>query len=317
MVQSSEISSSSPRRDTLNTRLRSPRADSCGAIMSDVENESTEPVGQRTHRTDAYATKFVNKTTALQEKAKDKAPGTGGDGKEKGPAGGFDKTPVAKVTPGYTVKFTFHRAANLPMADINTFSSDPYLVASLKTALPLRHKEDPRINFRTRTIRRNVKPEWNAEWIVANVPGSGFQLKCRLYDEDPSNHDDRLGNINIHVDRISESWEGIHNQPYKIKKRMGSKRAYLVRGCVSLFSRSVPMSGDVFISIEVLGRTDAESGGRMYTVGPCVWSQHFSPMIGRLAGTKDPTEDAKGNSEKKSESYKYEFCFRHSHCGRR
>ncbi|MCJ1396325.1 hypothetical protein MMC18_009214 [Xylographa bjoerkii] len=274
--------------------------------MADAENENADPVGQSTHRTDAYATKFVDKTTALQEKAKDKTPGAGGDRKQKGPAGGFDKTPIANIAPGYNVKFTFHRATNLPMADINTFSSDPYLVASLKTSLPWRHKEDPRINFRTRTIRRNVKPEWNAEWIVANVPGSGFQLKCRLYDEDPANHDDRLGNIHVHVDRLSENWEGIRNQSYKIKKRMGSKRAYLVRGCVSMFNRSVPMSGDVSISIEVLGRTEADSGGRMYTVGPCVWSQHFSPMIGRLAGTKDPTEDASGNSEKKSESYNFQ-----------
>ncbi|MCJ1286923.1 hypothetical protein MMC26_006269 [Xylographa opegraphella] len=272
----------------------------------DAQIESTDPVEQPTHRTDAYATKFVDKTTALQEKAKHKTSGAGGDGKQKAPAGGYDKTPVAKVLPGYTVKFTFHRATNLPMADINTLSSDPYLVASLKTSLPLRHKEDPRISFRTRTLRRNVKPEWNAEWIVANVPGSGFQLKCRLYDEDPSNHDDRLGNVHVHVDRISESWEGIRNQPYNIKKRMGSKRAYLVRGCVSMFNRSVPMSGDVFISIEVLGRIEAESGGRMYTIGPCVWSQHFSPMIGRLAGTKDPTEDVNGNSEKKSESYNFQ-----------
>ncbi|MCJ1319487.1 hypothetical protein MMC15_004823 [Xylographa vitiligo] len=274
--------------------------------MAEAENDSTEAVGHRTHRTDAYATKFVDKTIALQERAKDKTPGAGGDVRKKGPAGGFDKTTVVQVAPGYTVKFTFHRATNLPMADINTFSSDPYLVASLKTSLPLRHKEDPRINFRTRTIRRNVKPEWNAEWIVANVPGSGFQLKCRLYDEDPSNHDDRLGNIHVHVDQLSESWEGIRNQSYNIKKRMGSKRAYLVRGCVSMFNRSVPMSGDVYISVEVLGRTEAESGGRMYTVGPCVWSQHFSRMIGRLAGTKDPTEDANGNSEKKSESYNFQ-----------
>lgn len=268
-------------------------------------SDTPDPEGQPIHRTDAYATKFVDKTTALQEKARDKKPGAVEDDKKKGPAGGFNTTAIPKTSLGYNVKFTFHRATNLPMADINTFSSDPYLVATLKTSLPKRHKEDPKISFRTRTMRRNCKPEWNAEWKVANVPADGFELKCRLYDEDPADHDDRLGNIHIHVDSIREGWEGIRDQPYKIKKRMGSKRAYLVRGCVSMFNRSVPMSGEVFISIEVLGRTEAESGGRMYTMGPCAWSQHFSPMIGRLTGTKDPKEDAQGNSEKNTDTYKY------------
>ncbi|MCJ1474686.1 hypothetical protein MMC13_003346 [Lambiella insularis] len=274
--------------------------------MADGNSEPQDPVGRPSHKTDAYATKFVDKTTALQEKAKDKTPGAGGDGKEKGPAGGFNKTAVPKASPGYNVRFTFHRATNLPMADVNTFSSDPYLVALLKTSLPRRHKEDPLICFRTRTIRRNVKPEWNSEWTVANVPASGFELKCRLYDEDPADHDDRLGNIHVHVDRVSEGWEGIRDQPYKIKKRMGSKRAYLVRGCVSMFNRKIPMSGEVFISIEVLGRTEGENGGRMFTMGPCNWSQHLSPMIGRLAGTKDPKEDAEGNSEKGPDIYNFQ-----------
>ena len=274
--------------------------------MADVGDKRTDPVGQPSHKSDVYATKLVDKTSALRGKAKDKTPGAGGHGQPKGPAGGFDQTPITKVAPGYTLKFTFHRATDLPMADINAFSSDPYLVASLKTSLPLRHKEDPRINFRTRTMRRNVNPEWNADWVVANIPSSGFELKCKIYDEDPADHDDRLGNICIHVDQVSENWVGVQEQPYKIKKRMGSKRAYLVRGCVSMFNRRVPISGDVFISIAVLGRTAAESGGRMYTLGPCFWSQHLSPMIGRLAGTKDPTENVHGNSEKKSESYKYE-----------
>ena len=274
--------------------------------MADSNKDSNDPVARRSHRTDAYATKFVDKTTKLQEKAKDNAPEDhGGKEETNGPAGGFDNTPVAQMAPGFTVKFTFHRATNLPMADINTLSSDPYLVASLKTALPLRHKEDLRICFRTRTIRRNTKPEWNSEWIVGNIPSSGFRLKCRLYDEDPADHDDRLGNVHVEVDRISEQWGGIREQAYSIKKRMGSKRAYLIRGCAAMMNRSIQMSGDVFITIEVLGRTEADSGGKLYTIGPCAWSQHLSPMIGRLAGTKDPSEGGGGSkNEKKSERYK-------------
>lgn len=113
---------------------------------------------------------------------------------DKGPAGGFDSTPLPRRPPGYTLKFTFHRATNLPLADINSLSSDPFIVAELNTGLPTRHKEDPPLQLRTKTIRQCTDPVWESEWIVANVPASGFKLKCRIYDEDPADHDDRLGN---------------------------------------------------------------------------------------------------------------------------
>lgn len=135
--------------------------------------------------------------------------------------------------------------------------------------------------------------------MIANVPASGFALKARIYDEDPADHDDRLGNVHVHVNGIGESWEGIKEQDFRIKKRMGSKRAYFVRGCASMFSSNVKLSGTLVISVELLGRTEGDYGGRVWTVGPCAFSQHFSPMIGRLAGTKDPGKD--GAAEK----YKY------------
>ena len=61
------------------------------------------------------------------------------------------------------------------------------------------------------------------------------------------------------------------------------------------------MSGDVIISVEMLGKTEDASGGRMYTVGPCQWSRHYSPMMGRLAGTKDHEDSDDG---KKANKYK-------------
>lgn len=256
----------------------------------------------KAHPTDALATKLVDKSGNLQSKVKAKAPGHDKDEKSKGPAGGFDKTPVPKIEPGYTVKFTFHRAFDLPMADINTLSSDPFILAQLYTAMPSRHKEDPPLRFRTPTISRNTKPEWNSEWIVANVPRSGFKLKARLYDEDPSNYDDRLGNVSVHVDGIGDEWSGIHEQSYTIKKRMGSKRAYLVRGCYSMFNKHIKMSGEVVVSAKILGRSDANDAGRIYTVGPCKWIQHFSPLIGRLVGTKEPDTDDGG--KQKTSKYK-------------
>lgn len=263
--------------------------------------ESEEPKAQpANHRTDAYAQKFDKKAEALQTKKEKYGKGKKQDDSQ--PPGGLDETPVPRAPPGFTVKFTFHRANSLPAADINTLSSDPYVLAQLNTQLPMRNKQDPCLRFRTPTIRRSTDPVWNSEWIVANVPASGFALKARLYDEDPADHDDRLGNVHVHADNISEGWEGIKEQSFQIKKRMGSKRAYLMRGCVAMFSREVHMSGDMVVSVEVLGKTDTDNGGRLYTVGPCNWSQHVSPMIGRLAGTKEPEKKGK---EGKTEKYGY------------
>jgi hypothetical protein len=244
------------------------------------------------------------------EKQADKQAGeknTGDDEKkEKQPEGGFDSTPLPHVPPGYTIRITFHRASNLPMADINSLSSDPFVRAQLYTSLPTRHKDDPPLIFRTPTIRRNVDPEWNTQWIVANVPSSGFRLKCRLYDEDPADHDDRLGNATILVPSLSEHWEGINNQSYKIKKRMGSKRAYILRAIAVCIKTAHDMGGLLFVSIEMLGRTDTREGGQCYTVGPMWWTKHYSPMLGRIAGRKEPGEDSDGNqSNKKAQSYKY------------
>ncbi len=253
-----------------------------------------QPGGGGGHRTEAVATEFVDKATGLKEKITH-----GKEKKSKPPAGGHDEKPIPSAPPGFTLKFIFHRADRLPMADITSLSSDPYVLAQLNTNLPTRHKQDPHMRFRTPTIRRSVNPVWDCEWIVANVPASGFALKARIYDEDPANHDDRLGNVHVYVNLIAEGWEGIREESFKIRKRSGSKRAYLIRGCASMLSSNIKASGSLIVSVHVLGRTEGEQGGRAWTVGPCAWSQHFSPMIGRLAGTKDSSQDGK------TEKYKH------------
>ena len=231
--------------------------------------------------------------------------GTGGS-KKKGPEGGFDDTPLPRAPPGYNVKITFHRATNLPLADINTLSADPFIVAELTTDIPTRHKEDPPLQLRTPTIRQNTDPVWNTEWIVANIPASGFRMKARMYDEDPADHDDRLGNAHIHSGPISESWGGIHEQAYSIKRRSASKRAYGLRLVAVCFGRAEHLRGSLFVSIEVLGKTQDENGGRVYTLGPQYFIRHFSPLLGRLLGQKEPS---KGDVSKKGKSapnrYKY------------
>lgn len=273
-----------------------------------MAEEENQPQMRKEHRSDAIGTKFVEKTGKLEEKAAEKRHkkhgGDGDDSKDEKqqPAGGFDDTPLPQAPPGYTLKFVFHRAINLPTADVTTLSSDPYIVAELTTSIPKRHKDDPSMKYRTPTIRKKTNPEWNSEWIVANIPIDGFKMKARLYDEDPSNHDDRLGNIHIEVNHIGEDWKGFQEESFHIKKRMGSKRAYMFRGCFAIFKRNIHMSGEVFVSVEVLGRSEVKSGGRPFTVGPLNWSRHLSPMIGRLVGIKNPQESKDG--EKTTEQYK-------------
>ncbi|GKT62954.1 C2 domain-containing protein [Colletotrichum tofieldiae] len=226
------------------------------------------------------------------------------EGKEKvkdktKPSGGFDTTPLPDAPPGYTVRFIFHRASNLPAADIGTRSSDPFIHATLRAAVPKRHKEDPDLVHRTETKRRTTEPVWNDEWVVANIPAAGFILKCRIYDEDWPDHDDRLGNVTVKVPYVGEDWEG-YPQPgheFVAKKRMGSKRAYFVKAITSHFDPRTDMSPRLWISMEVLGKSDPPYA-QMCTIGPTSYFKHFSPMIGRLTGIKvNRDEEADARSD--------------------
>lgn len=282
-----------------NEKLQPSGREAPSGINSNTQNGDAERQNGHHHKTIGAA---KDKVADKQQKIHDK----------NNPPGGFDATPIPPAADGYTIKFTFHRAENLPISDLNSRSSDPYIHATLTSRLQKRHKEDPDIVLRTPTVHKSTEPEWNYEWTVAGVPSSGFRLKCRLYDEDPSDHDDRLGNVTIHVNRIGPNWSGIKNESFGIKKRMGSKRAYMIRGCAALFDSNVHMNGLLWISAEVLGESE-KPHGRMYTVGKASWVKHYSPMIGRIAGTKAPsgdkdkaTEGETGKEVPKTEKYDFQ-----------
>ncbi|KAK4615710.1 hypothetical protein CLAFUW4_10456 [Fulvia fulva] len=235
---------------------------------------------------------------------------------DKGPAGGFDKTPIPKRPNGYTIKITIHRAENLPMADINGFSSDPYCITQINTDTPRRHKEDPKLRWRTPTIRKSTEPTWDDEWIVANVPASGCKLKVRIYDEDPADADDLLGRAHISIPELYEGWGGIRNRGFKLLAYGGSNRAYLLQAVTTCFRENKHFRGYLYLSVEMLGRTKADGqNGRLYTVGPCRWVRHYSPMLGRIVNIKEPdqadddrgrTQSRQGNGQKKkSEQYNF------------
>jgi hypothetical protein len=265
-------------------------------------------------------------TDELRDKIKDKK-GKLADRKEQlkrmsKPPGGFDPTPLPDAPQGYTVKFTFHRAFNLPIGDLHLKSSDPFIHATLIASVPKRHKEDPPLTRRTRTVRRTTEPVWDEDWVVANVPASGFMLKCRLYDEDWPDHDDRLGNVTICVPHVDENWEGFgpDGRVFEVKKRSGSKRAYLIRGASVAVCGNGSMTPRLQIGISVLGKSDPPHS-QMYTVGPTTWVKHYSPMIGRLAGVRvnrDAEEDAASTEQerdRRTKKYECVFSFRDQcHC---
>lgn len=283
------------------------------------EDATTHPRVRPRHQGDKIAPKLVDHADELHDQAvamkKGSSPpgdesaaagsGSGADtsGSDHQPAGGFDNTPIPRAPPGYTLRFTFHRGDNLPFADFGSFSSDPYIAAHLSVNLPQRHKQDPGLTFRTPTVRKNLDPVWNSEWVVANVPASGFELKCVVFDEDAADHDDKLGNAYVQVNSMNENWPGIKEQKFKVKKRMGSKRVYIFGNLAAFTSRRNDPSSYVIISVECLGKTPGNDGGQVYTQGPNYWFKHFSPLIGRLTGTKD---EVQGQDGKKSISrYKY------------
>ncbi|KAL7792056.1 hypothetical protein V8C37DRAFT_381459 [Trichoderma ceciliae] len=231
----------------------------------------------------------------------------------KRPPGGFDKTPLPDAPQGYTVRFIFHSASNIPVADFHTASSDPFLVATLKGTQPKRHREDPDLKYRTRTLHRTTEPVWDEEWVVSNVPPSGFTLKCRMYDEDVADKDDRLGNVTINVDSISGEWVGIPppGQEFEAKKRVMSKRAVILKGIASAITHGAHVAPRLRISAQVLGKSERPFA-QMCTLAPTRWIKHNSPMIGRLIGAKVNAHESDDERDHKAhdhdpKSTKYDF----------
>lgn len=212
-------------------------------------------------------------------------------GKEKKPEGGHDNTPLRPSSePTYTVKITFHSASNLPVSDLGARSSDPFVLAQLNTGRPPRNPQDPYLRFRSHTVQQTLEPEWSSEWIVAGVPANGFQLKIRVMDEDPGDHDDQVGKVTVESGRLKESWKGINEQEFKMRKAGADLKSYALRWIRASMCKNAQLHARIIISVEVLGKTKEEIG-KAYTVNNFWWI-HYSPMIGRLTGTK--ANDAQG-----------------------
>lgn len=124
--------------------------------------------------------------------------------------------------------------------------------------------------YRTHTVRRTLNPTYDARWVVAGIPAAGFMLTLRLRDEDPGNHDDRPGKVDVRFARapgehLAAGWASGETE-CKVQKKRGSLRAHAATYLVSMVTRgAVSHRARIWISARVV----AQSGGdRIGALGP-------------------------------------------------
>ena len=237
-------------------------------------------------------------------------------GKADGPQGGFDPIPLPPSrVETFIIKITFHGADTLPPADLHNLSADPYVLAQMDTpSLAPRHREDPPLRYRGRTVRSTREPKWEDTWIIGGFPKEGGTMKVVVMDEDFNSHDDRLGHLKVPIRNLgSPEWKDIKRQRFELKKRWAGRRVNLARAVSSTLSplklcrdKSSHHRDEVEISIEIIGNLKPGhewNVGRAFTFGPGRWWQHYSPLLGRITGTKGGDEREDGAKEGQVEKY--------------
>lgn len=173
----------------------------------------------------------------------------------------------------YTCKITFLRVDNVPVSDLNDLSCDPYLQATLSEDPPRDPSNPQYLTYRTRTCRRSLNPQYNEQWIVAGIPDSGFLLSLKLKDEDPGNYDDDLGKAVLRIPnegegKLAEGWKS-GDREYKVHKRAGRITTTLFTWTARALTRGdIGHHVRVWVSVEVLGKSEHQEDTRLYTVGP-------------------------------------------------
>ncbi|KAI5795288.1 hypothetical protein EDC01DRAFT_745797 [Geopyxis carbonaria] len=191
------------------------------------------------------------------------------------------------ASPTYTLRITFHSARNLPIADLPSFSSDPYIISTLRFPSCQGYK----LHHRTPTLPHTLEPKWEHVWSIANVPASGATVKVKVMDEDSGDHDDALGVARIETGVLSGPATEYHCEGLRMRTGRGTWIA-LVRlitvGCGQ--GKWSGLGGDVQLTINIeqnppTTEKDEWTLDRPYTIGPNLWTQHFSPLIGIITHT--------------------------------
>ncbi|KAL1409146.1 hypothetical protein Q8F55_005975 [Vanrija albida] len=230
--------------------------------------------------------------TEGQTKPNGKDGGSASDSSDSEPEGGYDSTQLSpSKDETYVVRIVFLSGTNMPIADVGQLSSDPYVLAQLSAdgdgRYGKRHKTDPFLRFRSATAHSTTEPRWEAEWVVAGVPKTGFVLTARVYDEDTGTKDDRLGKIALRSGELEDGWSS-DTRDFKLKKRGASTRAWGLHAVRKLHPANRDKDPALSISAEVLGKTEDECG-KIYSLTSW-WFTHYSPLIGTILGTTSTQE---------------------------
>ena len=147
------------------------------------------------------------------------------------------------------ILITFKHASHIPVRDIMSQSSDPYLLAFLTPRAPPSPEHPPfPLTFRTTTKRHTRDPQWEEAWHLGGMPLEGFDLVLKLFDEDkPRDLDNGLGiaELSVNENLPPTGEDGKPGEPrmheLKIKKRKANRQTYaatyLVAWCNRDFKR--------------------------------------------------------------------------------
>ncbi|KAK7031582.1 C2 domain-containing protein [Favolaschia claudopus] len=200
------------------------------------------------------------------------------------------------MPPTYTVQITFDYAKNLPVADLASLSSDPYILASVEVP------DVEALTCRTPTIQQTRDPTWNCTWFIAGVPEQGFKLKMVVYDEDagskPKLSPDRLGKAvaRFGPEQMKEGFESLETE-YVMKKRKGDLHPYILTYLSALRpGQKLVRHNRVVVSMRVLRKDEDVQELRLYTLGPNRYSRHFSPLLGSVVN-KPSEKDSNASGE--------------------
>lgn len=184
----------------------------------------------------------------------------------------------------YDITITFRSASNLPIADIRTLASDPYVAATLTTAVSIKDPEEcPPLHFRTPTVRNTTNPAWECRWDLSNVTREGTKLRIDVLDEDVRKHDDRLGQAVIDFQQL-ENWgsDQVNEGSYKLRKKGVSKKAVVLKLCAADMKEKKKVTAMIVVRIEVKRETRLAEGfqdiKRAFTRGPSTHSKRLCGM---------------------------------------
>lgn len=185
----------------------------------------------------------------------------------------------------YEVQIQFVKASHVPVGDFFNGSSDPYIQAYIN------HKTDKEISFRTSTCRSTRDPSWQEEdvWHLGGIE-EGTLVKLRMLDEDPRKlNNDRLGVSELKLDGLDAlcDQEGGKELALKVQKRKASIKVYVLTYTYSWFAAQDLRSQSSNITVKLTVKRDQKNHERPCLIGPIRYDIHFSPMLGRLAGTRD------------------------------